>query len=76
MRNLTLLAATATLIAGCATDGGPNRYQTELNELEASCQARGGILQSTGSARLARPQEDYVCRVTGGPSERLQRPGG
>jgi len=75
MRTLTLMAATATLIAGCATDGGTNRYQTELDELEASCRTRGGILQPTGAPRGSRPQEDYFCRITGGPSDRLQRSG-
>ncbi len=73
MRNLSLLLAAATLLAACATSMGPNRYQMELEELDATCKARGGVLQTSGTLRLARPQEDYVCRITGGPSDRIPR---
>lgn len=77
MRTLAIVL-TATLLTGCAMTpgGGTTGYQAELDALEASCDARNGILQPTGRSGSARPQEDYVCRITGGPSERLQRPGG
>ena len=60
------------LLAGCASTGGPNRYQAELDKLEADCRARDGILQPTGS-QSARPARDYVCRITGGVSRLADR---
>lgn len=65
-------------VSACASmeRGQINSYSEELEQLTEDCRARGGILQPTARSGSARPQEDYVCRLTGGPSERLQRPGG
>ena len=63
-------AALALTLSACASDMGPNRYQTELNRLSADCEARGGILSPTGE-QSGRPQLDNVCKITAQPSSRI-----
>ena len=58
-------------LSACATDGGGTTYQSQLAGLTETCDARGGILSPTG-AQSGRPQNDYVCKITGGPSGRIQ----
>ena len=69
MRPLTLAAPVALLLtlAACAPTTGSSRYADELQQLADSCQARGGILAPTGQ-QSGRPQNDNVCRITGGAS--------
>jgi hypothetical protein len=62
-------AALALTLSACASSTGPNRYHTELEQLAADCEARGGILSPTGG-QSGRPQLDNVCRVTAQPSPR------
>jgi hypothetical protein len=38
-----------------------------MDQLEAECRDRGGILSPTGR-QTGRPQTDYVCKITGGAS--------
>ena len=69
---IVLLAAPAALaltLSACASDMGPNRYQTELDQLSADCEARGGILAPTGQ-QTGQPQLDNVCKITAQPSNR------
>lgn len=68
MRILTLASALLLLaVAGCATGTGVDRYSAELQRLTEDCSARGGILAPTGQ-QSGRPNNDYVCRITGGAS--------
>ncbi len=70
MRPLTFAAPVALLLAAaaaCAPTTGSNNYANELRELSDSCEARGGILVPTGQ-QSGRPQNDNVCRITGGAS--------
>ena len=69
MRPLILAAPAALLLtlAACAPTMGPNRYADELQQLSDNCEARGGILSPTGQ-QSGRPQNDNVCRITGGAS--------
>ena len=69
MRPLIFAAPTALLlaIAACAPTTGSNNYVDELRQLSDSCEARGGILVPTGQ-QSGRPQNDNVCRITGGAS--------
>ncbi len=66
-RILTASAALLLALAACATTTGPSQYDVELRQLAADCQARGGILSPTGQ-QTDRPQNDNVCRITGGTS--------
>ena len=69
MRSLTFAAPAALLLAlsACAPTTTGDRYSSQLTELSDSCEARGGILVPTGQ-QSGRPQNDHVCRITGGPS--------
>lgn len=69
MRSLILAAPAVLLlaVAACAPTMGPSRYETELSQLAESCEARGGILVPTGQ-QSGRPQNDNVCRISGGAS--------
>jgi hypothetical protein len=64
-----ILAAPALLLAlaACASTAGSSNYAQELKQLSDSCEARGGILSPTGQ-QSGRPQNDNVCRITGGAS--------
>lgn len=61
----------ALALAGCSSTG-TNQYQADFDRLEADCRAREGILVPTGKMS-GRPQVDNACRITGGPSDRIQR---
>ena len=71
-RNLlpsVLLAA--TLVSGLTACAGTPReprqtYQQEMDELDASCRARGGILTLGSGTTTGRPQTDYFCEIRGG----------
>lgn len=65
---VTGLAAITLGLGACAGSMGPDRYQVELDKLEADCGSRDGVLQTTGS-QTGQPSRDYVCRVT--PATRL-----
>lgn len=69
MRPLILAAPAALLLAlaACAPTTGSGTYAEELKQLSDSCEARGGILSPTGQ-QSGRPQNDNVCRITGGAS--------
>lgn len=73
MRLSYLLCALGGALAlmGCAGTG-VNQYQADLDKLDADCRAREGILVPTGQM-TGRPQVDNVCRITGGPSDRIRR---
>lgn len=65
---IALACAPLTLIltlAACATGSGEDRYATELRQLAADCQVRGGILAPTGQ-QSGRPQIDNVCEIRSG----------
>lgn len=57
-------------LSACATRTGPDAG-SELAKLEADCKARGGVLVQTGRA-TGREALDNICRITGGPSDRLR----
>ena len=57
-------------LSACAS-GGPRTPEKTLAELTAECDARGGTLIPTGQV-TGRVALDNICRITGGPSERLQ----
>ena len=69
MRPLTLAAPAVLLLAlaACAPTMGPSQYADDLRRLSDGCEARGGILVPTGQ-QSGRPENDHVCRITGGPS--------
>ncbi|AYG94441.1 hypothetical protein D8I30_04010 [Brevundimonas naejangsanensis] len=54
-------------LTACATGRTPPTYQQELDQLQAECTARGGILAPTGH-ETGRPQTEFVCKITGGAS--------
>ena len=73
MRVLMILLATAAM-AGCASTAGMDRaesYQGQYSRLNADCTERGGSLVSSGQ-QTGRPQTDNVCKISGGPSDRLR----
>lgn len=59
---LSIAVLALPLLSGCAADGAPNRYQLEINRLEAECRERDGILMSTGS-QTGEAARDYACRI-------------
>jgi hypothetical protein len=69
MRPLIVAAPAALLLAlaACAPTTGSSTYAQELQQLSDSCEARGGILSPTGQ-QSGRPQNDNVCRISGGAS--------
>ena len=69
IRPLIFAAPAALLLAltACAPTTGPGRYEAELRQLTADCEARGGILSPTGQ-QTGRPPLDNICRITGGAS--------
>ena len=54
--------AAAAALAACASTGGET-YQAEYDRLNASCQARGGMLTPSSSPTSGRPATDYVCDI-------------
>lgn len=64
---LALALAAPLALSACASGRTLPTYGQELKQLEADCNARGGILTPTGS-QTSRPQTDYACKITGGAS--------
>jgi len=64
---LALVLAAPLALSACASGRTLPTYGQELKQLEADCNARGGILTPTGS-QTSRPQTDYACKITGGAS--------
>lgn len=67
MRTPTLFAfaVLGLTLASCASGGGISRYESELQRLNADCEARGGILVPTGNLQSGRPQLENVCQIRG-----------
>lgn len=65
MRTLTVLTLTVLAVAAsaCATSTRGNAYFNEVERLAADCQARGGILQPTGS-HTGHAAADNYCKMT------------
>ncbi|HEV7351684.1 MAG TPA: hypothetical protein VGN74_00970 [Brevundimonas sp.] len=63
---LVALPLCAAALAACASTGGPNRYQTELDAYEAECRARDGILQPRTGVLSGQVRADNVCVIRGG----------
>ena len=57
-------------LSACAATGTV-RPNEELAKLESDCKTRGGILTPSGRA-TGRENLDNVCRISGGPSDRLR----
>ena len=74
MRTLIVIAAALGLSA-CATHetatAGHYGYAEELRDLEAQCDARGGMLRQVRPPTFS-PGTDYICRIHDGPSERVR----
>ena len=60
-------------LSACATRGG-GAANGELARLESDCKAQGGVLVQSGRA-TGRETLDNICRITGGPSDRLRPQG-
>ncbi|QBX36379.1 hypothetical protein E4M02_12510 [Brevundimonas sp. S30B] len=76
MNRLLLLStslAAGLLLSACAGAGATNRYQAELDRLEADCQARRGALTPTG-ASTGYAARDFACRINEAPSRIEDRP--
>lgn len=52
-------------LSACASGAPRSSYASELQQLSADCQARGGILAPTGQ-QSGRPQNDNVCEIRSG----------
>lgn len=65
-----LMLAGGLALSACATDRAA-APESELARLTADCKARGGILMPSG-ATTGREAVDNVCRISGGPSDRLR----
>ncbi len=60
--------AAATALSACATTHPTEgSYAERTEKLAAECQARGGILASTG-AQTGQPQTENFCKITAGAS--------
>lgn len=70
---LILVAVTGLLgVSACATAGEPNpTYAEEMAQLNAACQARGGILTPIAGATGPRAANDYACEIRDGGSGRI-----
>lgn len=66
-----MTALMTTLAVSACASGGPRTPDKTYARLSAECEARGGVLAPTGRV-TGREALDNVCRITGGPSERLQ----
>ena len=72
IRFFALAILAPAVLGACASAGKPmESYSAATERLAADCQARGGILQTTGNL-TGRPETDNVCKITGGAS-RLTR---
>lgn len=67
---IACVAAGGLALGACAGARGADRYQAEMDRLEADCRAQDGVLQPTGSLS-GRPALDYACRIT--PATRIPR---
>ncbi len=73
MRALICAAATAVALGACASSGPPQEsYSAGVERLTEQCRARGGILTPVPNATHERPETDFACRISGGPSDRLR----
>lgn len=65
MRTLTVLTLSVLAVAAsaCAATTRGNVYSNEVERLAADCQARGGILQATGS-HTGHAAADNYCKLT------------
>lgn len=74
MKSLQLiLAASVVALGACASTGEPREsYSDGLERLTAECRERGGILTPRSNASYDRPETDFACQITGGPSDRLR----
>lgn len=71
-RSFLVLTAFGVLLGACASSGVRQPTQREeLAKLSADCEARGGVLTPTGQV-TGREALDNVCRIVGGPSDRLR----
>lgn len=67
MRILPPIALSAALtLAACASTGEGETYQQEYDRLNASCEARGGMLVPSSNPTSGRPAIDYVCDIRDG----------
>lgn len=57
--------AAAAALAACASTGGET-YRAEYDRLNASCQARGGMLTPSSNPSSGRPATDYFCDIRDG----------
>jgi hypothetical protein len=64
---LAALAAAGALSACASTTPREGDYFTRTEKLAADCEARGGILAPTGG-QSGRPENDNICKITGGAS--------
>ena len=65
-----LTVGAALALSACATRSAADP-SAELAKLEADCKARDGVLVQTGRT-TGHEALDNVCRLTGGPSDRLR----
>lgn len=56
----------ALAVAACASTGEGETYRQEYDRLNASCEARGGMLVPSSNPSSARPALDYVCDIRDG----------
>lgn len=61
----------AGLALSACTAAGAVRPNEDLAKLESDCKDRGGILMPSGRA-TGHENLDNVCRISGGPSDRLR----
>lgn len=67
------LLAGALLVSACASTAQTHpTYAEEMAQLNAECQARGGMLTPIQGATGPRAANDYACEIRGGPSSRLR----
>lgn len=74
MRRLSILALTsacALTAAACASTGQSQSYADDYAQLNADCQARGGILTPIAGSTGSRAATDYACEIRGGGSGRI-----
>jgi hypothetical protein len=73
-RPLIPLALAVLGLAACASTDKPSEtYGATTDRLAAECQARGGILISTG-ASSGRAEVDNACKISGGATRLPSNP--